>query len=77
MPGLEDVGRSLLIVGGVIVVLGLVLTLSGRIPFLGKLPGDIRIERENFTCAFPLATCLLVSLILTVLANVAVRLLRK
>ena len=77
MPGLEDVGRSLLIVGGVIVVLGLVLTLSGRIPFLGKLSGDIRIERENFTCAFPLATCLLVSLILTVLANVAVRLLRK
>lgn len=77
MPGLEDMGRALLVLGGAIVLLGLVLTLASRIPFLGKLPGDIHIEREKFSCTFPLVTCLLVSFVLTVLANVVLRLLRK
>ena len=77
MPGLEDMGRALLMLGGALVLLGLVLTLAGRIHFLGKLPGDIRIERDNFSCTFPLVTSLLVSLVLTVLANVVLRLLRK
>ena len=77
MPGLENTGRALLVLGGVIVLVGLALILGGKIPFLGRLPGDIHIERENFSCTFPLATSLLVSLILTVLANVVLRLLSK
>mgnify|MGYP001113423495 CR=1 FL=1 len=77
MSGLQDVGRAILVLGAVMVLLGLVLTLGGRIPFLGKLPGDIHIERKGFSCAFPLATCLLLSLVLTVLVNIALRLLRK
>ena len=77
MPGLEDMGRALLVLGGAIVLLGLALTLGSRIHFLGRLPGDIHIERENVSCTFPLVTCLLVSLVLTVLANVVLRLLRK
>jgi len=77
MPGLENLGRALLILDGAIALLGLLLTFGGRIPFLGRLPGDIRIERDNFSCAVPLATSLLISLVLTVLANVVMRLLRK
>lgn len=77
MPGTENLGRMLLILGGFIALVGLLITLGGKIPFLGKLPGDIRIERERFTCTFPLVTSLLISLILTLLLNVLLRLLRK
>jgi len=77
MPGLEDMGRALLLLGGLIALLGLVLTLGSRIGFLGKLSGDIHVQRESFSCAFPLVTSLLVSLVLTVLANVVLRVLSK
>ena len=77
MPGLGDLGRTLLIVGGLIVLLGFALMLGNKVPFLGKLPGDLRIQCENFSCTFPLATCLLVSLVLTVLLNIVLRILRK
>ena len=60
-------GRLLIILGVVLILVGLLLTYGGRIPWLGKLPGDIRIERENFSFYFPLATSLLVSLILSLL----------
>jgi membrane protein implicated in regulation of membrane protease activity len=60
-------GRLLIILGVVLILAGLLLTYGGRIPWLGKLPGDIRIERENFSFYFPLATSLLVSLILSLL----------
>ncbi len=77
MTGMEGFGRMLLLMGGVLVVLGLVVLLAGRIPFLGRLPGDIRIQRGNFSCSVPLATSLLLSLVLTVVLNVILRLLRK
>ncbi len=60
-------GRPLIILGVVLILVGLLLTYGGRIPWLGKLPGDIRIERENFSFYFPLATSLLVSLLLSLL----------
>jgi hypothetical protein len=77
MPGLEDLGRMLLILGGVIVLLGLLLMLGGKLPFLGRLPGDIHIQRGNISCTFPLVTSLLLSIILTVIINIVLRLLRK
>ena len=77
MPGTEELGRMLLIVGGILALVGLALTLGDKIPFLGRLPGDIRIQRENFSCSFPLATSLLLSLVLTLLLNVVLRVLRK
>ena len=76
-PEMQDLGRMLLILGGVLVVVGLVLAVAGRLPFLGRLPGDIRIERENVTCVVPLATSLLLSLLLTIVLNIVLRLLRK
>ena len=52
-------------VGLVVVGIGVVWLLAPSIPWLGKLPGDIRIERENFRFYFPLATCILISFMLT------------
>jgi hypothetical protein len=77
MPGMQDLGRMLLVMGGVIVFLGLLLTFGGKLPLFGRLPGDISIQRENLSCTFPMATCILLSVILTVLINVVLRLLRK
>jgi hypothetical protein len=58
-------GWVLLILGVVIAITGLVWVLAPSIPWLGRLPGDIRIERENFCFYVPLVTCLLLSLLLS------------
>jgi DUF2905 family protein len=58
--GVSDIGRVLLLVGGFLLVVGLVLTLGGRIGF-GRLPGDIVYRKGNFTFYFPLVTCLLLT----------------
>lgn len=60
-------GKLLIIVGIVCIIVGLLLTYLPKIPFLGKLPGDIIIERENFKFYFPLATSILISIILSLL----------
>jgi len=74
---MTEMGKILLIVGGAIAVLGLLLVFSQHIPFLGKLPGDITIKREGFTFYFPVVTFLLLSVILTVLVNIILRILGK
>ena len=68
-------GWMLLVLGLVIAGVGLVWILAPSIPWLGRLPGDIRIERENFRFYFPLVTCLLLSLILSLVVW-AIRLFR-
>ncbi len=62
---MAGIGKSLIIFGMVIVAIGVLLTLSGKIPWLGRLPGDIYIRRDNFTFYFPLATCILLSALLS------------
>lgn len=74
---MTEIGKILLIAGGIIVVVGLLLTFSNHIPFLGKLPGDIVIKKENFTFYFPLVTFLVLSIVLTVIINVILRLIGK
>ena len=64
---MQSLAKPLIIVGIVILVAGLLLLYSPRIPFLGKLPGDILIKRPNFTFYFPLATSLLLSLLLSLI----------
>jgi uncharacterized membrane-anchored protein len=75
--GLESMGKILLILGGVIFAFGLVFLLAGRIPFLGRLPGDIAIEREGFSFHFPLVSSIVVSIVLTILVNLVFWLLRR
>ena len=58
-------GRILIYLGLFLVIVGIAFTLIGKIPWLGHLPGDITIERERFTFYFPLATCLIISIILS------------
>jgi len=70
---MPEIGKLLIIVGSLVLVVGLFLTLGLRIPYLGKLPGDISIDRGNVHFYFPIVTCLLVSLLLTVLLTVFFR----
>lgn len=77
MPGLSDLGKALLLIGGVIILLGLALLLVGRVPFLGRLPGDVAVKRGNTVVYLPIATCLVLSLVLTILVNVVLFLLRR
>lgn len=64
---MAPLGKALIVTGLLIASVGLLLLLSGKFGWIGRLPGDITIRRENFTFHFPLATCLLVSAILTLL----------
>lgn len=64
---MPEFGKLLIVIGLVIVALGLVLTLAGRIPWLGNLPGDIAIRRENFSFYFPITTSILISVVLSLL----------
>ncbi|QWV94309.1 DUF2905 domain-containing protein [Geomonas oryzisoli] len=58
-------GKSLIILGLIIAAIGALFTLAGRIPWLGRLPGDIYVKKENFTFYFPLATSIIISLVLS------------
>jgi hypothetical protein len=69
MTGLEPLGRLLLVVGLVLVGLGLVFIFAPRVPFLGRLPGDIRIEEDGVTIFIPLGTMIVLSLLLTLVLN--------
>jgi hypothetical protein len=64
MP-LGGLGRILIIFGVILVGIGLILTLGDKIPWIGKLPGDIYIKRERFSFYFPIVTCIIISLLLT------------
>jgi len=68
VQGSSDLARLLVLVGIALVAIGLLIGLVGRFTRLGRLPGDIVYRRGNFTFYFPLATCLLLSGILTLLA---------
>jgi hypothetical protein len=63
---MNDIGKALVVVGLALVVLGAVLWLGDKTPWFGRLPGDIRVEREHYKLYVPLTTCLLISLLLTV-----------
>lgn len=60
-------GKILLVSGLILAGIGLLFIFSGRIGWIGKLPGDIVIKRENFTFYIPIATCILISVVLTLL----------
>ena len=73
MPNLEILARWLVIIGIGIAVLGGILWLVSRIPGLSSLPGTIKIEGSGFTCVIPLLAMIVISVVLTVLLNLAAR----
>jgi hypothetical protein len=66
---MTGIGKYLILFGIVVVIVGLLLLVSPKIPWLGRLPGDILIRKRNFTFYFPLVTSIIISIILTVLIN--------
>lgn len=62
-----QIGRTILVIGIFISIIGILLIMSSKIPWLGKLPGDILIKKKNFTFYFPLATGVLLSILLSLL----------
>jgi hypothetical protein len=64
---INDIARMLVVFGLLIALVGVALMLVGRVPWLGRLPGDIHIQRGGWTFYFPLATSLLLSLVLTLI----------
>jgi hypothetical protein len=68
-----SLGRTLILLGGLLILAGIVVLFLPRVPWLGRLPGDIRIERPRVKIYAPLATSLIVSLILTLLLNLFFR----
>lgn len=77
MTGLDSLGKMLVLVGAIALLLGVVLILAPKIPFAGRLPGDILVRRGNFTIYFPLVTMILVSVGLTVVLNLVLRFFRS
>lgn len=74
---MEDIGKMLILFGVLLAITGGALLLLGKVPGLGRLPGDIVIQRDNFSCFFPLGTSILLSIILTILLNLVLYALRR
>ncbi len=68
---MEETGKWLILFGVLLAIIGGVVLLIGKVPFVGRLPGDIVIQRDNFSCFFPLATSILLSIVLTILVQLA------
>ncbi|RQD77496.1 MAG: DUF2905 domain-containing protein [Candidatus Syntrophonatronum acetioxidans] len=70
MFSFENFGKIIIGIGAFLVILGVVIYIAGKFTGLGRLPGDIIIQRENFTFYFPLATAIIISIVLTLLLNI-------
>ena len=72
-----QVGKVLILIGIIIVLVGVILFFFGdKLSFIGKLPGDIRIEKENFKFYFPITTMLILSILVSVLIKIFQRFIR-
>ena len=77
MNPLDSVGRMLLVFGGALMLMGVALLLLGRVPLIGRLPGDLRFHSGNLSCYLPLMTGLVLSIFATLLLNLILWALRK
>jgi len=77
MSSFEPLGKFLILVGVFIIVLGLLVMFWSKIPFLGRLPGDVFLHKGSFRFFFPIMTCLVISAVLTIVINLIMRLLGK
>lgn len=80
---MESIGKSIFVLGIILVVVGSVVYLAGRFGFsfsnlpLGHLPGDIHFQNQNVTCVFPLMTSIVISILLTIVLNLLIRIIKK
>ena len=70
---MNEFAKTLILIGLIFVVLGGMFALFGKIPGIGKLPGDLYLKKGNVTFYFPWVTCLLLSLVLTFILNLFIR----
>ena len=77
MNSLDSLGKMLLVVGGALVVMGLLVLLLGRVPFVGRLPGDLRFRWGDVSCYLPLMTGVVLSILATLALNLVLWVLPK
>ncbi len=67
---MNELAKTLVFFGIMLIIAGILLSIFGKVPGLGKLPGDIYLRKGSFTFYFPLTTCLLLSLVLTLVLTI-------
>ncbi len=60
-----DIGKIIIFIGLLLVIIGFIFMLGSKLPFIGKLPGDIAFEKKNYSFYFPVTTCIIISIILS------------
>lgn len=73
---MSDMGRMMMLIGAGIFVIGLLITFAGRLPWFGQLPGDIVVDRGNVKIFAPIASMIVISVVLTLILNLAARIFR-
>jgi hypothetical protein len=69
MTPLSGLGKALIIAGTIMAGIGVLFLIAPKIPWLGRLPGDLTVKRDGFRLYFPLTTCIIISILLTLLFN--------
>jgi len=64
-----DLGKSIISIGIILIILGVLITVVSKMPGIGKLPGDFFIKKENFSFYFPITTCILISIFLSIVMH--------
>ncbi len=70
---IQHFGKLIIIFGIFLIVIGVLITLAPKIPYIGRLPGDIYIKRNNLTIYFPIVSSILISIALTLILNLTLR----
>jgi hypothetical protein len=73
----DDLGKWIVLAGIVLIFVGGLMWLLGRIPFFGTLPGDIRIQTQNMSCFIPIVSMIIVSVVATIILNIIIRIVNK
>ena len=73
----DDLGKWVVLAGLVLIFVGGLMWLLGRIPFFGNLPGDIRIQTQNVSCFIPIVSMIIVSVVATIILNIIIRIVNK
>lgn len=72
-----DLGKWLVVAGAGVALLGGLIWLLGHIPFFGNLPGDIRLQTQNFSCFIPIVSMIVISILATIILNIIIRMMNK